>query len=111
MPSVTEVASGTQTATISSEHTLGSALTTADLFVLDVNRTNMAAGDTLTIRAYKKCISAGTLALWDEWSFTGVAAPGKIESVEMHSLYSAEFRIVQTAGTGRSYEWSIAKAS
>ena len=109
MPSITNVTSGTQTATIGTEHTL-STQTTADVFVLAVNVTNMASGDTLELRAKTKVLTGGAAALAVLQTLTG-AQTEKVVWLEVPSEWSCEFTLKQTAGTGRSYEWSIAKAS
>ena len=109
MPSITNVTSGTQTATIGTEHTL-STQTTADVFVLAVNVTNMASGDTLELRAKTKVLTGGAAALAVLQTLTG-AQTEMVVWLEVPSEWSCEFTLKQTAGTGRSYEWSIAKAS
>ena len=109
MPSITNVTSGTQTATINTEHTL-STQTTADVFVLAVNVTNNAAADILELRAKTKVLTGGSAVEAVVFTITGVQTE-KVVWIEVPSEWSCEFTLKQTAGTGRSYEWSIAKAS
>lgn len=109
MPSLTNITSGTQTATIGTEHTL-STQTTADVFVLTVNLTNMASGDTLELRAKTKVLTGGSAVLAEIETLTGDQTE-EVVWIEVPSEWSCEFTLKQTAGTGRSYEWSIAKAS
>lgn len=109
MASIAEVTSGTQTATISTEHTLGTPQTDDEVYVARVNVTNMAAGDELKVRCYVKVVAAGALALWQEVVLSGVQTEKVLDLDPVGSVHSFEFRILQSAGTGRSYEWSIMK--
>lgn len=103
---VTVEASGTQSATINTEHTLGAALTTAKSFLLVVNLTNMAGGDELELRAKRKVLSAGALAQIDMAVFQHAQADAVAILGPYPSAHSMEFSLKQTAGTGRNYEWS-----
>lgn len=109
MASITNVVSGTQTATIGTEHSL-STQTTADVFVLTVNVTNMTATDTTELRAKTKVLTGGAAVEAVLFTLVGVQTE-KVVWIEVPSEWSCEFTLKQTAGTGRSYEWSIAKAS
>lgn len=111
MPTITEVTSGTQTATISTEHTLGVAQTDDGVYVGSVNVTNMATGDTLKIRSYKKVIAAGSVALFQEIELSGAQTEKVVDLDPVGSVHGFELRIVQTAGSGRSFEWSILKVT
>src|SRR4051794_8343851 len=51
--------SGTQTATVTTEHTLLD-VAVAGSFVLSVDKVNMAAGDVLELRVYKIVLTGGT---------------------------------------------------
>lgn len=109
MASIAEVTSGTQTATLDTEHTLGTTQTDDEVYVGRVNVTNLAAGDVLKVRSYVKVVSAGALALWQEVTLTGVQTEKVLDLDPVGSVHSFEFRIEQTDGTGRSFEWSILK--
>lgn len=109
MASLANVTSGTQTATISTEHTL-TTQTTADVFVLSVNLTNMASGDTLELRAKTKVLTGGSAV--EAVLFTlSDAQTEKVAWIEVPSEWSCAFTLKQTAGTGRAYEWSVAKVA
>lgn len=108
MASLEQVTSGTQTATITTEHSL-TTQTTADVFVLVVNVTNMAAGDTLELRSKTKVLTGGAAALADLVTLTG-AQTEMVVWLEVPSAHSAEFTLKQTVGTGRSFEWALLKA-
>jgi hypothetical protein len=109
MASIAEVTSGTQSATLDTEHTLGAAQTDDEVYVGRVNVTNMASGDVLRVRSYVKVVSAGSLALWQDETLSGVQTEKVFDLNPVGSVHSFEFRIEQTDGTGRSYEWSILK--
>lgn len=109
MASIAEVDSGTQSATLDTEHTLGSALTDDEIYVGRVNVTNMAAGDRLYIRTYVKAVSAGSLALFQQIELVDAQTEKVVDTDPVGSVHSFELRIEQTDGTGRSYEWSRMK--
>lgn len=56
---VTAQGSGTQTATVTTEHTLLD-IAVAGVFNLEVDTVNMAAGDILELRVYQIILTAGT---------------------------------------------------
>src|SRR3569832_2431943 len=58
--SVTSNQSGSQTAAIGTEHTLGAAITTPGVYVLVVDTNAMANGDVLELRVYSKCKTGST---------------------------------------------------
>lgn len=100
-------ASGTQTATIGTEHTLAT-LTTDSVFVLAVRLANMVDGDLLELRVKTKLTSGDT----SETAFYLAAgnAPGeekKAYSPPIVSPFEAVFTLKQTAGTGRSFVWAV----
>lgn len=103
-------AEGTQTAVISTEHTL--ATVTADgVYVLNVDCAEMTDGttpDILRIRLYSRARSISTERLVEVYELIG--AQGKplftvVPRVEMTGNFRAT--IEQTQGTGRNYPWSI----
>ena len=104
---LSSIQNGTQTATISTEHTLGSAVTAAGTFLLSVNTTNMANGDVLELRAKTKVLTGGSEAVYLLAAYAHVqGAPVKM-SIPIPSVYSLTFTLKQTAGTGRAFEWNI----
>ena len=115
---VTVEASGTQAASIGTEHTLGAALTGAKVYILHVNTKNMVLGDTLELRAYKKVLtgdangalvySATYAHVQGDAAAPGSSAAGEVvkASIPIASAYSLTFTLKQTAGTGRSFDWN-----
>lgn len=97
---------GSQTAVISTEHTLAT-ITTSGSFVLGVDANNMALGDKLTLRVKLKVRSTGTTRLAYEASYANVQAEPVILSIPVASTNEIVFTLEQTAGTGRAFPWEI----
>lgn len=108
MASIAQVTSGTQSATLDTEHTL-STPTDAEVYVLAVNLSNMQAGDTTILRARAKVVSGGSAAIAFQQSFSDAQTEDVTYSEPVPSAHSVAFTLEQTDGTGRSYEWSILK--
>ena len=105
----TIVASGTLTAD-GSEDTIGSALNTAGTYIVVVDTTNMAAGDATLLKAKRKVLpSDGGAAIVYEASFQNAQADSvKISiPIPLPTNCAITFTLMQTAGTNRSYDYSI----
>lgn len=115
---VTAQGSGTQTATISTEHTLLD-VAVAGTFTFHVDTNAMASGDTLELRIYQIVLTGGTRRVAYLQSYVGAQdastnelAPIKISvpiSNELTDTGSLRFTLKQTAGTGRSLPWKVLK--
>lgn len=105
---VTAESSGTQTAVISTEHSLATP-TSAGVRVLMVDTVNMQAGDTLELRIKVKTLSGGTIRVAYLGTFTGAQPTDDLikVSVPIPSEVGATFTLKQTAGTGRDYDWKV----
>lgn len=109
---VTAAGSGTQTATIATEHTLLD-IATPGTFTLHVDLTNLAATDTVELRIYQKVLTAGTLRVAYYQSFTSVMATDDRMQIsvpisnDLTSAASVRFTLKQTAGTGRTFDWKV----
>lgn len=107
----TVASSGTQTATISTEHTLLTQ-SSAKTCVLQVNLVNLANGDTVELRIYNKTLTGDTLTpgttlpLYLATYQNAVAEP-VVQSVPIPVGYGAVFTLLQTAGTGRNFDWHV----
>ncbi len=103
--------SGTQTATISTEHVLnGTSPNTVDgVYSFWVSTENMVAGDTLELRIKEKVISGGTQLLVSIATISGVQADKAWTSPSLILFHGWDFTLKQTAGTGRNFPWSIRK--
>ena len=101
--------SGTQTATIDTEHTLGTDPTLTDgTLVLMVEMVNHADGDITIIRFYEKVTSTGGAQLGMVLGqIVGAQTNDLWFSVPVLSLFGAKFTLEQTDGTGRDFDWSI----
>ena len=101
--------SGTQTATIDTEHTIGTDPTLTDgTLVLMIDVSNHADGDTTLFRFYEKVTGTGdTQRVMILGSITGSQVNDLWFSVPVLSLFGAKFTLEQTDGTGRSFDWSI----
>lgn len=106
--SVTSVGSGTQTATLDTEHTLDTE-TGAGVYVLVVNTYNLANGDIVTLRIKTKTKSGSTSRL----AYTASYAHAQAEYVKYSIPVPVDQEIVctleQTDGTGRDFEWNLLK--
>lgn len=105
--------SGTQTATLDTEHTLHS---DNDLgpYELVVDCGALAAGDRVVLRAKQRVLAAGAVRLIQELPLTygqvasePVVVLGPFTNV-VNEAGSIVFTLEQTDGTGRAFPWSVA---
>lgn len=108
MASIAEVTSGTQAATLDTEHTL-TTQTAAEVYVLAVNLANLAGGDTVILRVKAKVIAGGSAALAFQQSFIGAQLEDVAYSEPIASAHQVVATLEQTDGTGRSFEWALLK--
>lgn len=104
---VTSAASGTQAATVSTEHNLGSAITTAGVYVLVVDTNAMVGGDRLELRARTKTKTGSTQRLAYVASYRNAQSTLVKYSVPVPVDTEVQFTLKQTAGTGRSFDWNV----
>lgn len=107
---LTVTASGTQSATISTEHTL-TTLSGPKTFTLHVDCNAMVHGsgtaDELELRIKANVLNAGTERVVYYAMFTGAQdIPIKI-SLPVPVPQTATVTLKQTAGTGRSFPWAV----
>lgn len=101
------VTSGTQTATVSTEHTLYNS-TTAGMFQLAVDTSNLVSGESVELRAYTKVInSAGTYRQATVVTVLGADASPAAISPPLLCPNGAQFTLKQLSGTGRSFDWAV----
>jgi hypothetical protein len=98
--------SGTQSATISTEHQLA-APTTAKTRQLCIDLNAMATGDVLEVRIYRKTLTGGTSRVHLLATFAHGQSEPIVTSIPVAMPFGGEFKITQTAGTGRSFPWSV----
>lgn len=97
---------GSQTAVISTEHTLAT-ITTSGSFELAVDLNAMALGDIVTLRVKKKVRSTGTTRLLSEGTYAHVQGLLVSVSIPAASTNEIVLTLEQTAGTGRAFPWEI----
>lgn len=102
----TSVASGNQTAVVSTEHTLATD-TTGRSYVLVVDLANLAMGDVVELRLYTKCRSGGTERLAYLRSYAHTQGEPIKYSVPVPADISCKATLTQTAGSARQFEWSL----
>lgn len=106
---VTEKTSGSQTATIGTEHTLAT-VTDPGIYQLRVDIANLAAGDILELRIYSKARSATDSERLSQGPATyGPIAPEEKlpDSIPLQATGHYKATLKQTAGTGRAFPWVI----
>ena len=104
-------ATGTQTATVTTEHFLTSPAV-AGVFVCQVDLAGMQALDVLELRVYKMAISGGTARILGTWRFEGVQVEPLIWQSPpipntITTANAVRFSLKQTYGTSRDFPWSV----
>lgn len=97
--------SGSQTATIGTEHVLDSPTTVAT-YVLGVDTVNLALGDLLELRCYDMVDGTNYRQIW-KGTFQHVQINAGKVSPPIAVTTQAKFTLKQTAGTGRAFPWSV----
>ena len=110
---VTQHDSGSQAATVTTEHFLGTDPdTTAGIFQFLVDLSVLARGDSLEIRIYEKINDSGdTAQQMHMFPFNNEQDSDLWISPSFMLLIGWRFSIKQTVGTGRTFQWSIRKAA
>src|SRR4051794_25844467 len=115
--SLTVQATGTQSATVNTEHKLVDANTTAGVWGFAVNTKNMAAGEELELPIYVKKLTgdtkppplhcAGYSGKQGDAAAPASSVLGEVIKVSppIDSPYAVTFTLKQTAGTGRNFDW------
>lgn len=109
---VTSAGSGTQTATVGTEHTVLS-ISTAGTFTYHVDLNAMASGDTLELRIYQKVLSGGTLRVAYYAMFSNACPGDDIVQIsvpisnDLTGTTGITFTLKQTTGTGRAFPWKV----
>lgn len=114
---VTAQGSGTQTAVISTEHTLLD-VAVAGTFTFHVDLVNLAALDIVELRVYQIVLTGGTRRCVYFQSYTDqqggdntyprIAISVPISN-ELTDAGAVRFTLKQTAGTGRNFDWKVLK--
>ena len=113
---VTAASSGTQSATINTEHQLAD-INASGVYTFHVDTTNMASGDILELRVYQMVLTSGTARVLFVSCFYGAQPTDDVIKVslpignELTDSTSLRFSLKQTFGTGRSFAWKVLKYS
>lgn len=109
---ISEHASGSQAATLDTEHTLTGAESTDIIAQMWVDVNPIAAGDVVIFRIKEACRSAGTQRLVWEASVGPTPPTQKMwVSPTLILLHDWDFTLEQTDGTGRTFEWGVRKVA
>lgn len=112
--SVSAYASGTQSATVTTEHFLSSP-NVAGTFTLHVDTVNMVAGDVLELRVYQMILTGGTQRVAYYARFDGAQPTDDLIKIsvpisnELTDTNSLRFSLKQTNGTSRNFPWKVLK--
>jgi hypothetical protein len=111
---VTAHASGTQSATVPTEHFLTSP-NVAGTFTLHVDTVNMVAGDVLELRCYQMVLTVGTSRVAYVVRYEGAQATDDLIKIsvpisnELTDTNALRFSLNQTKGTSRNFPWKVLK--
>lgn len=111
---VTAQATGTQAATVGTEHQVAD-VGVAAVFTFHVDCINLADGDVVELRVYQMVLTAGTARVVFQQAYYGAQLADDVIKVsipisnELTDSTSLRFSIKQTFGTGRSFPWKVLK--
>ena len=112
---ISEHASGTRTTGTPPESgftALGTSADTTDgIFQFYIDASNMARGDVIEIQLLEKVLSSGTSRLVYESMLSHAQDEPVWVSPSIVLLHGWTFQIKQTAGTARSFDWSIRRVA
>jgi len=108
---ISEHATGSQTATISTEHVLNTSTpeTTDGVYQLFIDTAAMVAGDVTEIRIKEKCRTGDTIRQILVATLAGAQSDPLWVSPSLILMNGWDMTLKQTAGTGRAFPWSIRK--
>lgn len=111
---VTAFGSGTQAATIDTEHFLAD-VDEAGTYTLHVDTDAMAAGDVIELRIYQMVLTGGTPRVAYREVYHDVQADDDLIKIsvpisnELTDATALRFSLKQTEGTSRSFPWKVLK--
>lgn len=97
--------SGTQTATVGTEHMLATPTTNAT-YVFSVDTVNLALGDLVELRCYDMVDGTNYRQMW-KGTYQHAQINNAKASPPLAVTTQARFSLKQTAGTGRAFPWSV----
>lgn len=111
---VAAFASGTQSATVTTEHFLSSP-NEAGVYTLHVDLVNMVAGDVVELRIYQMVLTGGTQRVAYLETYQGAQSADQLISIsvpisnELTDTNALRFSLKQTLGTTRNFPWKVLK--
>jgi hypothetical protein len=108
---ITEHASGSQTATITTEHALVSNSTDDGVYQVFVDCNAMVAGDITELTIKEKARSSDSQRVVFRATLAGAQAEPLWVSPSLILMHGWDVTLKQTAGTGRAYPWSVRKVA
>ena len=102
----TQKTSGSQTAVISTLHTLAT-ITDASTYVFGIDLNNMANGDILEVLLSVKLLTGSTSRVAYKATFAHVQGKPVQYSVPILVPFELICQIRQVGGTGRSFDWAV----
>lgn len=109
---VSAYASGTQTATVTTEHFLSSP-NVAGTYTLHVDTVNMVAGDVVELRIYQMVLTSGTARVAYYAQYAGAQLADDVIKIsvpvsnELTDTNALRFSLKQTYGTSRDFPWKV----
>lgn len=98
--------SGTQTATIGTEHNLATSTTNAT-FAYEVDLSALVAGEVVELRVKGITLSGGTAGLMWKATYTAPLVCPRVQSPPIPSDISISVTLKQLSGTGRNFPWKL----
>jgi len=98
--------SGSQTATLTTEHTLAT-VTDAGTYTVNIDTANLVDGEELALRIYGKARSSDTERKIYEHNIANTQATPLLKSLPIDSPHHMKVTIEQNGGTGRAFPWAI----
>lgn len=105
---------GTQTATVTTEHTLADT-STAGTYVLSVDTVNMVAGDVVELRLYEMALTSGFRRVAYYVAYAGAQPTDDIMKISvpistaLSDSGAVRATLKQTFGTSRNFDWNLKK--
>jgi hypothetical protein len=109
---VTAAGQNTQSATVTTEHTLLD-ISAAGTYTLHVDTVNMVAGDGLELRVYQMVLTGGTRRVAYIVSYQGAQPTDDLIKIsvpisnELTDSGALRFTLKQTTGTSRNFPWKV----
>lgn len=109
---VTAAGSGTQSATVTTEHTLLD-VSAAGVYTFHVDTVNMVAGDIVELRIYQIVLTGGTRRVAYVTAYYGAQPTDDLIKIsvpisnELTDSGSLRFSLKQTFGTSRDFPWKV----